>query len=142
MGTGDDQGCDTQRLVSPTMGRPFVAEGGFGLGRKTREVLAMWDTAHLCPHLTRPLTNNNNNCKPDVVVTSTSNCDVRHLILTPPLDLPAGTLSLHYGSCHTSSAHADRPSVRRPPDRPWLLYPPNRATRHLVGSAWPRWQAH
>ena len=38
---GDDQGCDTQRLVSQTMGRPFVAEGGFGLGRKTRGMLAL-----------------------------------------------------------------------------------------------------
>ena len=33
---GDDQGCDDQRLVSQTMDRPFVADGGFGLGRKTR----------------------------------------------------------------------------------------------------------
>ena len=48
---GDDQGCDTQRLVSQTMGRPFVAEGGFGLGRKPREVLAMWDSPPLpSPH--------------------------------------------------------------------------------------------
>ena len=48
---GDDQGCDTQRLVSQTMGRPFVAEGGFGLGCKPREVLAMWDNPPLpSPH--------------------------------------------------------------------------------------------
>ena len=48
---GDDQGCDTQRLVSQTMGRPFVAEGGFGLERKPREVLAMWDSPPLpSPH--------------------------------------------------------------------------------------------
>ena len=33
------------------MGRPFVAEGGFGLGRKPREVLAMWDSPPLpSPH--------------------------------------------------------------------------------------------
>ena len=48
---GDDQGCDTQRLVSQTMGRSFVAEGGFGLGRKPREVLAMWNSPPLpSPH--------------------------------------------------------------------------------------------
>ena len=47
---GDDRDCGTQRLVSQTVGRPFVAEGGFGLERKTGGACPAW-----------PLNNNNNN---------------------------------------------------------------------------------
>ena len=40
------------------MGRPFVAEGGFGLERKTCGLMVLWDSPHL-PHPKRPLNNNN-----------------------------------------------------------------------------------
>ena len=42
------------------MGRPFVAEGGFGLGRKTCGLMVLWGGPQL-PHPKRPLNNNNNN---------------------------------------------------------------------------------
>ena len=45
--TGDDRGSDTQRLVSQTMGRPFVAEGGLGLERKTGGLVVLWNGPHL-----------------------------------------------------------------------------------------------
>ena len=45
--TGDDRGGDTQRLASQTMGRPFVAEGGLGLERKTGGLVVLWDGPHL-----------------------------------------------------------------------------------------------
>ena len=38
---GVDQGGDAQRPASQTMGRPFDAEGGCGLVRKSRGLLAL-----------------------------------------------------------------------------------------------------
>ena len=44
---GDERGSDTQRLASQTMGRPFVAEGGLGLERKTCGLMVLRDSPRL-----------------------------------------------------------------------------------------------